>query len=134
MSVLDFHVRTAQLTPETYVLSVDGELDLYTAPEFENALSVILMRGGRSVVVDMASLEFIDSTALATLLRALPRFRSRGGNLLLVTDDRRILRTFEITGLDGTFDIESHLGKAVEQLLSGHLRSAAGNGNGSEAV
>ena len=128
MTILDFRVRTAQLSPESYVVSIEGELDLHTAPELEQALGTILARGGRSVVVDLAGLEFIDSAALAALLRALPRFRSRGGRFLLVTEDRRILRTLEITGLDRTFDIEPRLGNAVEQVLSASMASATTGG------
>lgn len=128
MTILDFQVRTAQLSPESYVVSIVGELDLHTAPELEQALGTILARGGRSVVVDLAGLEFIDSAALAALLRALPRFRARGGRFLLVTEDRRILRTLEITGLDRTFDIEPRLGTAVEQVLSASMVSATTNG------
>ena len=128
MAILDFRVRTAQLSPESYVVSIEGELDLHTAPELEQALGTILARGGRSVVVDLAGLEFIDSAALAALLRALPRFRARGGRFLLVTEDRRVLRTLEITGLDRTFDIEPRLGTAVEQVLSASMASATTDG------
>jgi anti-sigma B factor antagonist len=119
VSILDFRVRTAQLSPESYVVSVDGELDLHTTSELEQALTTVLSRGGRNVVVDLAGLVFIDSTALAALLRAQPLFRARGGRLLLVSEDRRILRTLEITGLDRTFDIEPQLGRAVELVLAG---------------
>ena len=125
MTVLDFQIRTAQLSPESYVVSVDGELDLHTAPELEQALGAVLGRGGRNVVVDLVGLVFIDSTALAVLLRAQPAFRRSGGRLLLVTEDRRILRTLEITGLDRTFDIEPRLGTAVERVLDTSKEPAA---------
>jgi anti-sigma B factor antagonist len=121
VKVVDFQVRTAQLSPECYVVSVDGELDLHTAPELERAFDTILAEGARSVVVDFVGLEFIDSAALAAMLRALPRFRSRGGRFVLVTEDRRIHRTLEITGLDGTFDIEPRLDDAVERVLSASM-------------
>lgn len=128
MTILDFRVRTAQLSPESYVVSIEGELDLHTAPELEQALGTILARGGRSVVVDLAGLEFIDSAALAAMLRAQPRFRARGGRFLIVTEDRRILRTLEITGLDRTFAIEPRLGNAVEQVLDASLAPATTDG------
>lgn len=128
MTILDFQVRTAQLSPESYVVSIEGELDLHTAPELEQAFGTILARDGRSVVVDLVGLEFIDSAALAALLRALPRFRARGGRFLLVTEDRRILRTLEITGLDRTFDIEPRLGNAVELVLSASMAATTDGG------
>jgi anti-sigma B factor antagonist len=128
VTILEFQVRTAQLSPECYVVSVDGELDLHTAPELEQAFDTILARGGRSVVVDLVGLEFMDSAALAGMLRALPRFRSRGGRFLLVTEDRRILRTLEITGLDRTFDIEPRLGTAVEKVLGESMQTTTDGG------
>lgn len=128
VTILDFQVRTAQLSPESYVVSIEGELDLHTAPELEQALGTVLVRGGRNVVVDLVGLLFIDSTALATLVRAQPRFRAKGGRLLLVTEDRRILRTLQITGLDRAFDIEPRLGKAVELVLGDSREPAAISG------
>ena len=128
MTILDFQVRTAQLSPESYVVSVEGELDLQTAPELERALAAVLVRGGRNVVVDLVDLIFIDSTALATLMRAQPRFRAKGGRLILVTEDRRTLRTLQITGLDRAFDIEPRLGKAIELVLGDSREPAAISG------
>ena len=110
------------------MVSVDGELDVHTTSELEQALTTVLSRGGRNVVVDLAGLVFIDSTALAALLRAQSQFRSRGGRLLLVSEDRRILRTLEITGLDRMFDVEPQLGRAVELVVAGPGESVTTGG------
>jgi anti-sigma B factor antagonist len=112
----EFEVRTAGLGNHGYVVSISGEVDLHTAPDMERELVEVLQLGGNSVVVDLAEVGFIDSTVLGLLLRYQPRFRDRGGDLVLVSDDRRILRTFEITGLDRIFRIEQRLGDAVAGL------------------
>ena len=112
----EFDVRIAEVGNSGFVVSVSGEVDLHTAPEMERELVEVLQLGGNSVVVDLAEVGFIDSTVLGLLLRYKPRFRSRGGDLVLVSDDRRILRTLEITGLDRVFRIEQRLGDAVAGL------------------
>ena len=112
----EFEVRIAEVGNNGFVVSVSGEVDLHTAPEMERELVEVLQLGGNSVVVDLAEVGFIDSTVLGLLLRYKPRFRSRGGDLVLVSDDRRILRTLEITGLDRVFQIEQRLGDAVAGL------------------
>mgnify|MGYP006318014371 FL=1 len=112
----EFEVRIAEVGNNGFVVSVSGEVDLHTAPEMERELVEVLQLGGHSVVVDLADVGFIDSTVLGLLLRYKPRFRSRGGDLVLVSDDRRILRTLEITGLDRIFRLEQRLGDAVAGL------------------
>jgi anti-sigma B factor antagonist len=108
-----FDVKTAQLEGDAFVVSVTGEADMYTAPKIERELQDVLRLGGRSVAVDLVEVGFIDSSALGVLMRFQPRFRARGGELVIVSDDRRVLRTFEITGLDRIFRIERRLAEAV---------------------
>ena len=112
----EFEVRTAGVGNQGFVVSICGEADLRNAPEMERELLEVLQLGGNSVVVDFAEVGFIDSTVLGLLLRYQPRFRDRGGDLVLVSDDRRILRTLEITGLDRIFRIEQRLDDAVAGL------------------
>jgi anti-sigma B factor antagonist len=114
----DFEVKTAQVGSDAFVVSVAGEADMDTTPRIEHELRDVLQRGGRSVALDLVEVEFIDSTALGLLLRFQPRFRARGGDLVIVSDDRRLLRTLEITGLDRIFRIEQRLGDAVGELYA----------------
>lgn len=130
MSVIGFEIRTAELTPRTYVVSVTGEIDAFTSPALERELDWVLGDGGSNAVVDLGEVAFIDSTALRVLLRALPRFSKRGGRLVLVSDDCRVLRTLEITGLDRKFRVESRLGEAIAQFADGSSSVHDGNGAG----
>jgi anti-sigma B factor antagonist len=114
---MGFEVRTAVVTPSTYVVSVSGEIDSFTSPALEKELDWVLGDGASNAVVDLAEVDFIDSTALRVLLKALPRFSQRGGTLVLVSDDRRVLRTLEITGLDRKFTVEPKLSEAIAQVV-----------------
>ena len=128
MSVIGFEIRTAQLTPSTYVVSVTGEIDAFTSPALEQELDWVLGDGASNAVVDLANVGFIDSTALRVLLRALPGFAKRGGKLVLVSEDRRILRTLEITGLDMKFTVEPKLAEAIARFADGGFAVRSGNG------
>jgi anti-sigma B factor antagonist len=119
VSIIGFEVRTAVVTPSTYVVSVTGEIDSFTSPALEQELDWILGDGASNAVVDLGGVGFVDSTALRVLLRALPRFSQRGGKLVLVSDDRRVLRTLEITGLDRKFTVEPKLSEAIAQVVEG---------------
>jgi len=114
----DFEVRSARVGESVYVVSVTGEADLHTAPDLERELQGVLVHDGTAVAVDLSHVDFIDSTTLGVLLRFQPRFRAREGDLVIVSEDRRVLRTLEITGLDRIFRIERRLADAVSELLS----------------
>ena len=128
MSVIGFDIRTAQLTPSTYVVSVTGEIDAFTSPALEQELDWVLGDGASNAVVDLANVNFIDSTALRVLLKALPGFSRRGGKLVLVSEDRRVLRTLEITGLDMKFTVEPRLAEAIAQFADGSSSVRVENG------
>jgi len=118
MSLLEFSVKTAELGGNAFVITLTGEADIHNAPELDRALQGVLGLGGTAVAVDLGDVTFIDSTVLGVLLRYHPRFKTRGGELVIVTQDRRVIRTFEITGLDRIFRIEQRLADGVAWVLS----------------
>ena len=87
------------------VISLAGEVDLYTAPEFKQQLLDVIGEGGKDVVVDFSDTTFIDSTTLGVLVGGVKRLRAQDGRLSLVCSDRNITKIFEITGLDRVFTI-----------------------------
>ena len=89
--------------PLGVVLTLAGELDLATAPVLQKRLDTAL-RGGATVVIDMARLRFIDSSGLGMLVRAERELRDSGGQLVLVRGPRAAHRPFELTRLDAHFE------------------------------
>ena len=102
---MNFDIKTEQLSDGTYVISLAGEVDLYTAPEFKQQLLEVIGQGATEVIVDFSSTTFIDSTTLGVLVGGVKRLRPNDGRLSLVCSDRNITKIFEITGLDRVFDI-----------------------------
>jgi anti-sigma B factor antagonist len=117
MSTVDFRISSAHLAEDAYIVSLGGEVDLYTAPQLEEELRTLTANGARRVVVDLAGAAFIDSTVLGVLLKALTRLDAGGGKLVLVSDDRRILKIFEVTGLGRVFRISPTLTDAIELVV-----------------
>jgi anti-sigma B factor antagonist len=102
---VNFDVKTDKVDDETYVISLAGEVDLYTAPEFKQQLLNVISEGGKDVIVDFTDTTFIDSTTLGVLVGGVKRLRAEDGRLSLVCSDRNITKIFEITGLDRVFTI-----------------------------
>ncbi len=97
----------------TTIVSVDGEIHLRSAPEFSGALSATIDSGRTHLVLDLSGVMFIDSTGLSVLLNALRRVTRAGGRMAIVCSNPTVLRLFEITRLDTTFDLHASLEPAL---------------------
>ena len=113
---MNFDLKTEQLSDSAYIISLAGEVDLYTAPEFKQQLLEVIGQGATEVIVDLSSTTFIDSTTLGVLVGGVKRLRPNDGRLSLVCTDRNITKIFEITGLDRVFDIYGDRESAVSSL------------------
>lgn len=82
------------------VVRVVGDLDLASAPQLRKELYSLVERSVRTVTVDLARLDFIDSTGLAVLISGLKRLRECDGDLVLRSPNRTAVKLLEITGLD----------------------------------
>ncbi|MCE5198233.1 MAG: STAS domain-containing protein [Armatimonadota bacterium] len=87
------------------IIELEGEVDVYTAPQLKQQIIGILESGAKELVVDLTKVDYLDSTALGVLIGGLKRMREVDGNMVLICPSPRIRRVFEITGLDKIFDI-----------------------------
>jgi len=85
----------------------EGELDMGTVPQLEQALRAARASGARQLVVDLRSLGFMDSTGLTLVTRWNNESRRDGFNFALVPGDERVQRLFELTGLEAYFTFVS---------------------------
>jgi anti-sigma B factor antagonist len=97
------------------VMSVSGEVDVYTAPMFKQRLVDVIDGGCTHVVVDLSRVGFMDSSGLGTLVSGLKRIKERDGTISLARVGEQVLKVFRITGLDKVFPIFD----AVDDALQG---------------
>ncbi|MEA2409011.1 MAG: anti-sigma factor antagonist [Thermoleophilaceae bacterium] len=81
------------------LLTVDGELDIATAPRMISALSEALTDMAFPLVVDLSRVVFMDSTGLALLMNARRRAMRLGQGFAIVCPGEPISRVFEIADM-----------------------------------
>ena len=100
-------VRPPQFTCRTTldhgqaVVEVSGELDMCTAPELSRSLAGVLDQRPHDVTLDLADVDFIDSTGLTLLVRTSNAQQRHEGTLHLSSPTPPVRRVLEIVGLDG---------------------------------
>ncbi len=67
--------------------------------------AAIMVDGPAQVVVDMAGVDFCDSTGMNVLLAALRRARERGGDLVLAGPRPAVRKILQVTGLESVFTV-----------------------------
>ena len=73
---------------------------------------------GRSswVVIDLAKVDFIDSSGLGALISALKVLRSNGGDLVLSSMSEQVRSVFEITRLLRVFEVHEDPNSALSKV------------------
>lgn len=77
-------------------ISVEGKLDGTTTPELESTLRPILGQNPKSLILDMAGLDFISSAGIRVLIETQKTLSANKGTVLLVNLQPQILKVLEI--------------------------------------
>lgn len=86
-------------------LALRGELDISSAPQVEDALARLEAGKPSLLVIDLRSLQFMDSTGLRTVVSADTRARDQGRRVAVVRGPDSVDRIFSVTRLDERLQI-----------------------------
>ena len=100
---------------DTAVVSGEGELDAYAAPDFSAIFDEL---GAARVVIDLDAVSFMDSTALGLVVRAVRELGERGSVVRIVLPRSPARRIFEITTLDGALPVCASRREALAELAA----------------
>lgn len=118
-----FGIAQRELDDHTSVISVEGELDLSTAPRLKWMLVDSLAAGQSRLVLDLSLTRFMDSTALGVLV-GVRRKLDTDDRLAIVCTQPDVLKIFEYAGMDGVFAIFPTLEEALAY-ARGHAAQAS---------
>lgn len=90
----------------TPVLQVSGEIDLATLPYFrDQLLRAVSLHASTTLFVDLDGVTVLDDTGLGILLGTAGRAREQGGDLIVVSNNKRLLERFEQTRLNRALEV-----------------------------
>jgi anti-sigma B factor antagonist len=86
------------------VASVRGEIDLHNSPDLRGVLLELLAKHEpKRLVLNLAQVPYMDSSAIAVLVEALQKIRKSGGRIFLTDLQPRVKGLLEIARLDSIF-------------------------------
>lgn len=102
-------------TAGSVVVNVAGEIDATNAGRLQEYLTAA-GRSGLPLVLDFASVTFMDSMGLLILARLDEELRARGSRLLLAAVQGPAARILTITGVDEVLDLHPDVRHALTEL------------------
>ena len=97
-----------------HLVIASGELDVAATPRLSTVLAMTGTGAGERVVLDLVAVDFVDSTALGTILKAAGQLEEDGHSLAVVAPDGPVRRLLEMTNLTGRFRVFPTRAQALE--------------------
>jgi serine/threonine-protein kinase RsbW len=103
---------------ENTVVSLRGEVDYHNAQSIRDAINPLLSQGKYNLSLDVANLEFIDSSGLSALMDAARAARSNGGQVSLLEPSPQLIHVLTIAGFAPFFSIAPGDGAAKKRAVT----------------
>jgi anti-sigma B factor antagonist len=106
------------------VIKLSGRLDTYSAQRLRQQILLMASGPNKNLIVDLAGLDFIDSSGLAAIVQGMKQCRAGGGDLRLCRPPQAIRMVLELTRLDKALDIFPNHESAIHSFAThpGHSK------------
>jgi anti-sigma B factor antagonist len=98
----------------TAIVTITGRLTLGRDLErLETAVSEAITAGQTRIVLDVAGLDYLDSSGVGTIVGCLSNAKKAGGDLRLAGTSPRVARIFQLTGVNALVTVYPDLAAAL---------------------
>jgi anti-sigma B factor antagonist len=106
-------VVSAESRGDSIVVTIHGDLDMMTSPRLDDCLTDAQSTHQR-VILDLADVDFLDTSALAVIVGHWKKLEAAGGMLALAGARYRYTKTLWITGLADKLALYETVADALE--------------------
>ena len=108
-------IETEHLDSGIAVVTVSGRLVLgRDVDRLETAVHELLKEERKKFVFDLSALDYADSSGIGTLVACLTHIRKAGGELRMAGASARMLRLFQVTGVESLMSLYPTAAAATE--------------------
>ncbi len=98
---------------DVVVLDLTGRLWILDLP-LRDTMNTLLSEDKRHFVLNVAGVDYIDSSGLGQLITIWTSIQNRGGQMAILSPTKRVQRLFDITRLNTVFPIVDQETEAIE--------------------
>jgi anti-sigma B factor antagonist len=114
-----FAIRSRSVDPSTWVISVEGSVDLANVPELQEAIQHLFEQRIYRIILDIERVSFISSAGFGIFLHARETVLRHGGDLVFAGTNARVREIFDLLGITSFLRFAPDVGGARAQLERG---------------
>lgn len=109
-------IRNRQTKPGIVTMSPEGSVDADTSAILDRELRRILAENVKTLVLDMAGVDFISSAGIGTVTKAKVTLKRQGGDLAMINVQPQVKKVFEIMRLGPVLNVFESIRELDEYL------------------
>ncbi len=100
----------------TYIIEVVGDMDLYSSFELKNVVTKMLAKDIKNYVVDLAKVDYIDSSGIGVLIHIFSNIKKLNRILKISNVHGSVEKVIKLTKLSQYFPIVGSVKEALIQI------------------
>ena len=100
----------------TYIIEVVGDMDLYSSFELKNVVTKMLAKNIKNYVVDLAKVDYIDSSGIGVLIHIYSNIKKLNNILKICNVHGSVEKVIKLTKLSQYFPIVGSVKEALLQI------------------
>ncbi len=107
MATVDFRIKNLKAADDTRatLAEITGSIDATSLIQFQNVMDKLVEKGVKNLILDCASVKYINSTGLGTLLKYVDTFEGNDGHIAFTRVPSKVMLVMEMLGFNALFTI-----------------------------
>ncbi|MBN1647532.1 MAG: STAS domain-containing protein [Spirochaetales bacterium] len=101
---------------ETYIIDVNGEMDLYNSYKLKELVMKMLEKKIERFIVNLENVDYIDSSGIGALIYVCSTIKKMNLKFVIANIHGSVKKVIELTKLMGYFPIANSIEEAIKQV------------------
>lgn len=109
-------LRGSREVKDTYqLIRLTGLLDAFSEPAFKKVIGKCVEDGPSNVILDLSTIDFVDSSGLGVLVQMAKKTQGLSGTLQIITNPR-VTQTVKLVRLDQFLSLQTSIDEALAKI------------------
>ena len=108
------NIQVTERRPGVFVIALEGDVDMSTSPEVRKTLLSVFKKGASHIIMDLAGVQYIDSSGIATFVEGLQLSRKGETRFTLAGAGPTVESILDLAYLKSVFEIVPDVNGVLE--------------------